>query len=78
MATTVTIKGVESELWRVFKTDAVRHGQTTAEHFTQIVKQHCGALNFDESVKIMSKLRKKSGNWSGSKEITKWRKERAL
>ncbi|MBI4140540.1 hypothetical protein HY485_01740 [Candidatus Woesearchaeota archaeon] len=78
MATTVTIKGVDAETWKLFKIDSVRQGQTIAQHFTQIVKQHCNTLQLEESLKIMNRLRQKAGTWSGTKEITKWRKKRVF
>lgn len=78
METTVTIKGMDKETWQVFKADAVREGKTTAEHFEELVEQHCRGINLTESLKIMDGLRKKAGKWSGSKEITKWREKRVF
>ena len=77
MATTVTIKSVDQQTWKVFKIDAIRHGQTTAEHFSQIVKQHC-TVGVDNPLQIMARLRAKAGRWSGSAEVTKWRKKRVF
>ena len=78
MRTAVTIKGIEDETWRLFKSDAARQGQTTAQHFAHIVQNHCAALPRQDALKVIERLRAKSGNWSGSQEIAKWRKKRAF
>lgn len=75
---TVTIKGVNEETWKKFKVDAARHGQTMAEHFTNIVKQHCISMSWEDALSTAERLRKKAGTWKGSDEIQKWRAKRVF
>ncbi|HLC75318.1 MAG TPA: hypothetical protein VJH88_05710 [Candidatus Nanoarchaeia archaeon] len=75
---TVTIKGVDMEIWKKFKADAAIHGQSIAEHFTNVVNQHCVSLSWEDAFKSAQQLRQKSGKWQGSEEIRKWRAKRVL
>jgi len=75
---TVTIKGVNKEIWNKFKADAARHSQTMAEHFTNVVQQHCIDLSWETAFESAQRLRRKAGKWHGSEEIKKWRAKRVF
>jgi hypothetical protein len=75
---TITIKGVNQEIWKKFKADATRQGQTMAEHFANVVKQHCVEMSWETAFQSAQQLRQKSGKWQGSEEIRKWREKRVF
>lgn len=77
MASVATIKGVDSDAWRLFKTEAARHGVTMGAFFNDMIKRHAAdeLMTREEAFQVMDELRAKSGKWSGSKEVFKWRKK---
>ncbi len=78
MGSVATIKGIDSDAWALFKAEAARHKVTMGEFFNGLIKRHAcdEAMTMDAAFDVMDRLRKKSGRWSGSKEILKWRQRR--
>ncbi len=77
MPAVATIKGVDDDTWRMFKSEAARHGVTMGEFFNRVITMHVSeeAMTKAEAFSIMDKSRAKAGKWSGSKEVFKWRKK---
>ncbi|MBI4449225.1 hypothetical protein HY641_04325 [Candidatus Woesearchaeota archaeon] len=78
MSSVTTIKGIDEETWKTFKTEAAKHGATMGDFFGMLLQKHMAdeSLTQQEAFAAMDRLRAKSGKWSGSEEIRKWRHRR--
>lgn len=80
MSSVATIKGVDPEVWKKFKSEAARHGATMGEFLHALIRKHISeeVMTREEAFRVMDDLRAKSGSWSGSQEVFKWRKKRVF
>jgi len=81
----ITIKGVEEEVYKHFKAESIRRGFKLGEATTEALRDWVASRNrrsvsdvksMKEAVRHMDEIKSKLKNWSGVKEIRKWREKR--